>query len=289
MWTRRRSKEDQPSARLGHHNLSPFTLDWLDWTGSQTHFCRGFLVCGIGRAHLFPKTRNINFGIKIFSWVAHFNMCFSGKMTETLQGTVLEFTLPSWHLHDLRCCWTFNKMIRVMSYIWAMELCEDQANYWVERVCPCLLMQRWLVSGANLNKENDRDSHDAKWLIEWSPIGSPSWFMVALKFFSNLNNSRINFIILWSMSEKASWCWKLVSVTWAEESSSPFTTELMRTQDLGEFPGSSIKWAGLFGFDLPLPGLVQTLWQAPATDATCQHWYAKALVHSKTPNWGHLN
>lgn len=43
------------------------------------------------------------------------------------------------------------------------------------------------------------------------------------------------------MSEKASWCWKLVSVTWAEESSSPFTTELMRTQDLGEFPGSSIK------------------------------------------------
>lgn len=65
------------------------------WTGSQTHFCRGFLVCGIGRAHLFPKTRNINFGIKIFSWVAHFNMCFSGKMTETLQGTVLEFTLPS--------------------------------------------------------------------------------------------------------------------------------------------------------------------------------------------------
>lgn len=50
---------------------------------------------GTDRAHLFPKIRNINFGIKIFSWVAHYNMCFSGRMTETLQGTVLEFTVPS--------------------------------------------------------------------------------------------------------------------------------------------------------------------------------------------------
>lgn len=184
-----------------------------DWTDSQRHFCRRFLVCGTGRAHLFPKTRNINFGIKIFSWVAHFNMCFSGKMTETLQGTVLEFTLPSWHLHDLRCCWTFNKMIRVISSIWAMELCEDQANYWVWRVCPCLLMQRWLVSGANLNKG------------EWQ---RQSWLQMAHWMKSHLITILIygctqvlfkpkSSIILWSMSEKASWCWKFVSVTWAEE------------------------------------------------------------------------
>lgn len=72
------------------------------WAGSQPHFCRRILVCGTGRAHLFPKSRNINFGIKIFSCVAHSNMCFSGKMTETLQGTVLEFTVLSWHLHDLQ-------------------------------------------------------------------------------------------------------------------------------------------------------------------------------------------
>lgn len=139
------------------------------WTGSQPHFCR-VLVCGTGREHLFPKTRNINFGIKLFSWVAHSNMCFSGKMTETLQGTVHEFIVPTLHLHDLRCWWTFNKKIRVISAMWAMELCEDQAIYWVQRVCPCLLRQRWLVSGASLNKENDKHSHDSKWLIEQSHI-----------------------------------------------------------------------------------------------------------------------
>lgn len=65
------------------------------WTGSQPHFCRRVLVCGTGRAHLFPETRNINFGIKIFSCVAHSNMCFAGKMTEPLQGTVLGFPVPS--------------------------------------------------------------------------------------------------------------------------------------------------------------------------------------------------
>lgn len=64
------------------------------WTAFQPHFCK-VLVHGTGRAHLFPKTRSINLGIKIFSLVVHSNMYFSGKMTETLQGTVLEFTVPS--------------------------------------------------------------------------------------------------------------------------------------------------------------------------------------------------
>lgn len=137
------------------HQVGPpqsISLYLCGWTGSQPHFCRKVLMCGTGRAHLFPKIRIIIFGIKISSWVAYSNMCFSGKMTETLQGTVLEFTVPSWYLHDLRCCWTFNKKIRVISAKRAMESCEDQAIYWVQRVCPCLLMQQWLVSGASLNK-----------------------------------------------------------------------------------------------------------------------------------------
>ena len=72
--------------------LLPLWLDYLPAT-----FLRECFGCVVQAEHwsLVPITRDIHFGIKLSSCVAHSNICFAGKMTETLQGTGLGFPVPS--------------------------------------------------------------------------------------------------------------------------------------------------------------------------------------------------
>jgi len=61
------------------HLHCPLRLDWLS---------AGVLwVCGATEHwSLFPKTRDINFGLKLASCVAHSNTYFTGKVTVTVEG-----------------------------------------------------------------------------------------------------------------------------------------------------------------------------------------------------------
>lgn len=81
-----------PGCAATIHLLFPLWLDWLSATFLQE--CFG---CVMQAEHwsLFPITGDIHFGINLSSCVAHSNMCFAGKMTETLQGTGPGFPVPS--------------------------------------------------------------------------------------------------------------------------------------------------------------------------------------------------
>ena len=124
-------------------------LDWLSATFLQERFeC----VVQAESWSLFPITRDIHFGIKLSSCVAHSNMCFAGKMTETLQGTGLGFPV-------------FTR--------------EDQAICQVRTVCPCLLMQQWPVSMLMLQMKQVKTREKmteivktpgSKWPVQQSPV-----------------------------------------------------------------------------------------------------------------------
>lgn len=122
------------------------------WTGSQRHFCRRVLMCGTGRAHLFSKIRIIIFNKNTFLGSLFQYVFFLERWLKPCGAQCLNLQSP------VDTCMTWDavessiRRLGVISAKWAMESCEDQAIYWVQRMCPCLLMQQWLVSGASLNK-----------------------------------------------------------------------------------------------------------------------------------------